>query len=81
VLADIVNGHDVLVVEGAQGAGFLLKASAAGVAGDFPRQDLDGHQAVETSIAGTENLAHAAGTERVEDFVTAHGFPHHFLKL
>ena len=34
-------------------------------------QDLDGYRAIKTSVAGAINLAHAARTDSLEDFVWA----------
>jgi hypothetical protein len=47
----------------------LEASSRIGVAGDFTREDFDGNRAVETSIAGLVDFAHAAGAERADDFI------------
>ena len=40
-----------------------------GVAGGFTREDFDGNRAIETSVVGFVDLAHAAGAQRADDFI------------
>lgn len=62
VIADIVQGADVGVVEGGDGAGLALEAlQGFGTAAEALREDLDGHNAIEPGVAGPVDLAHAAG--------------------
>ncbi len=72
VMADVVDGEDVRMVEGAGGAGFLLEAGEPFVGvGERSGKDLDGDVATEPLVAGAIDLAHAAGAELAEDFVWA----------
>ncbi len=67
---DAVNLRDVRVVERREDVRLTLEAcNAVSVAGERARQDLDGDVALETSVAGFVDFAHAAFTQRVEDFV------------
>ena len=75
--AEVVNGDDVGVVEGGDGAGFALEA-AAEVGGGAERtrcgvlaKDFDGDVAIEAGVAGAVDLAHAADSERGLDLVGA----------
>jgi hypothetical protein len=67
--ADIVDGEDVGVVEGAGGAGLLLEPAEVVAVGDLRGEDLDGHLAVETGIVGPVDLTHAARAEEPDDLV------------
>ena len=54
--------RDVGMVERRQRFGFALEARQTfGILREGLRQDLDGHLAIETGIAGAIHLAHAAG--------------------
>ena len=65
LFADIVDVKNVGVIEGAGGAGLLLKArAAAGVGGHLRRQNLQRDRAVEARIAGAIHLAHAADAKQ-----------------
>jgi hypothetical protein len=62
--------------EGGGGAGLALEALAPiGIGCQIGRQDLDGDVAVQPRVARAIDLAHAAGTERGEDFVRAETRP------
>ena len=68
--ADVVDGEDVGVVEGGDGAGLELEAlEAVGVGGDVVVEDLEGDVAAEAGVAGAVDLAHAAGPEQLDDLV------------
>src|SRR3954464_940004 len=67
-----VDRGDVWMIERGQQFGFPLKpGDPAGVAGEHLRQDLDGDFAAKLRVARAIHLAHAAGADGVEDFVTA----------
>ena len=69
---DLVDGDDVVVVEGGRGARLLLEAAAAiRISGELFRQDLDRHLAAQPRVARPVDLAHAAGAERRENLVRA----------
>ena len=75
--AEVVDGDDVGVVEGSDGAGFALEAGAeiGGGSGRTRRRGLaenfDRDVAIEAGVAGAVDLAHAADSERRLDLVWA----------
>ena len=70
--ADVVDGEDVGVVQGGDGAGLALEAAQPlGVGGGIGREDLEGDLAPETGVAGPVDLPHAPGAEGREDLVRA----------
>jgi hypothetical protein len=72
VRADVVEGEDVGVVEGGDGAGLGLEApEAVGVGGAVLREDLEDDVTPEAGIAGAVNLTHPPGSERGQDLVGA----------
>ncbi len=72
VLADVVDGGDVGVVEDAGGFGLLLEAAQAiGVGGEGGGEDLDRDVAAEARVLGAVDLPHAAGADGGEDLVGA----------
>ena len=72
VLADVVDGGDVGVVQDAGGLGLLLEAAQAiGVGGEGGGEDLDGDVAAEARVLGAVDLPHAAGADGGEDLVGA----------
>ena len=72
LLPDVVERADVRVVQRGNRPGLALKArTRGGVRHHALRQDLDRHVAIETKVAGTVHLAHAAGADRGAQFVGA----------
>jgi hypothetical protein len=72
VLAEVVDGENVGVIEGGYGARLLLKApQTVGFGGQGRRQNLDGNIAAETLIAGTVDFAHSASADERNEFVGA----------
>jgi hypothetical protein len=70
VRADVVDRHDVGVVQDAGRSRFLLEAlQAVAVGGQLLGQDLDGHLAAEPGVPRLPDLAHPAGPQRGKDFV------------
>jgi len=70
--ADIVDAADVGVVQGRNGASLALEAGTQiGIASDLTRQDLDGNRSIEACVAGSVNLAHAAGSEGGDNLIRA----------
>ena len=60
------------MIQGGQRLRFTLQASQPiGVMGDRFGEDLDRNVAVELRVAGAKDLAHAAFTNRRNDFVDA----------
>ena len=81
LVADVVNGADVRVVQRGDGAGLALEpAPAIRVCRDLARQHLDGDAAPQPIVVGTIDLAHAAFAERGDDLIGAEpgaGFERH----
>ena len=72
VLADVVDGEDVRVIERACRSRFVRKAAQAlGIAREVRQQDLDRDVAVETFVSGAPHFARAAGPEQSNDGVRA----------
>ena len=70
--ADVVDAADVRMVQRGDRPRLALEAGPRiGVAGDFTREDFDGNRAIETSIPGFVDLAHAAGAEHSLDLIRA----------
>jgi hypothetical protein len=68
--ADVVNVHDVRVVEGRGRTGFLLEAGAALVVlGELGGQDLEGDLPLQPRILGAVHLAHAPDAQGTQDLV------------
>ena len=64
-MADIKESHDVGMVQGGRGPGFLLEAAQSlGVGRRGSGQDLDCDVAAQARIAGAVDLSHPAGAER-----------------
>jgi hypothetical protein len=70
LLADVIQGADIRVVQRRNGARFPLEPrDAVPIALRRGRQHLDGDAAAETSVRGAINLAHAARPDGGEDFI------------
>jgi hypothetical protein len=70
VLSEIVHREDVWVVQSGCGARFLFEAAETiGIGGERHWQDLDCDIARETRVPRSIHLAHAARSDRSEDFV------------
>ena len=70
--ADVVQRADVRMTQRGHRPRLALEAlPRLGIGGDLPRQDLDGHRAIEAGIGGAVDLAHAAGPEGCVDPVGA----------
>jgi hypothetical protein len=67
--ADVVDGHDVRMIESRGGARLLLEAPERLGAGDVRRQDFQRDVAVELRITGAVNLSHSAGADRRDDAI------------
>ena len=72
LLADVVDGADVGMVQCGSGLGFALEArERLRVAGNVFRQELQGDEAVEPSVLGLVDHTHAAAAELLDDAVVA----------
>lgn len=70
VQPDIVNRHDVGMVQGGGEAGFLLEAAAAFfVASHRFRQNLQRNLPAHAAVDRPVDFAHASGAERADDLV------------
>jgi hypothetical protein len=70
LLADVVHGHDVGMVEGGRRPR-LAQETLARLGHVGRRQQLDRHLAVEGDVAGPPDLAHAALAEHLHEAVAA----------
>ena len=69
-VADVVDAADMRMIERRDGARLALEPRAqVGIAGDVRREDLDGDAAIEPRVAGFVDFAHAASTQRADDFI------------
>ncbi len=72
VLADIVDGADIGVVEGGGGPGLPPEAfQGESRRVDAARKHLDRHHPIEPRVPGPIDLSHPAGAKRLDDFVGA----------
>jgi hypothetical protein len=68
--SDVVDRHDIRMVELARGARLALEPpEAIGVFGQRPRQHLDRDVALQPRVPGAIDLAHPAGADQRLDFV------------
>ena len=78
LLADVVNGADVGMIERRRGLGFALKtAQGLGIAGDFIGKELEGDKTVEAGVLRLVNHAHAAAPQLFDDPVVGDGLADH----
>ena len=71
-LSDLVDGHDVRVVQSGGGSRLPLEPLQASRIRRQPgRQDLDGDLALKPRVPGPVNLPHPAGAERAQQLVRA----------
>ena len=74
VLADVVDGADIRMIEGGGGLGLAQETGPRlGVLRDTIGQQLQSHKAVQTRVLGFVNDAHAATAEPLDDAVVRDG--------
>jgi hypothetical protein len=70
--ADVVDGEDVGMVEGGDGAGLALEAALPlGVGRSLLGEDLEGDLAPEAGVVSPVHLSHTPGAQGREDLVRA----------
>ncbi len=70
VLADLVDRHDVRVVELGDGLGLILKSQQLGFRGENARLDqLEGDRPIERDLAGFQDNAHSPSPQLAQDFI------------
>ena len=80
--ADVMDGHDVGVVEACCGAGFPAEPLVeVGVLGEVGEQHLQRHHAVDGGVVGAPHLAHTATTQQLNQLVAAKWRPFHGLTI
>ena len=78
LLADVVDGANVGVIQGGSGLGFDLKTGEGmGTAGDLFRQELEGDETVKARVFGFVDDAHPSATELFDNAVMRDGLPDH----
>ena len=74
VLADLVDRHDVRMIQLRGGLGFRMEPLHFLATGELAGEDqLEGDDAVEADLAGAINRAHAAAGELTKQLVVAKG--------
>ena len=82
VVADVVNGADVRMVQCGCGLGFALKAREdLRIAGDIFGQELQRHEAVQAAVFRLVDNAHTAAPELFNDAVMRDGFADHAVAV
>src|SRR5262245_59616765 len=72
MLADLVDGDNVRVLEVSGGTGLGVKALQVLLAGELPRKDhLEGDHAIKADLARSENNAHPAAGDFIQQFIIA----------
>ena len=72
VLADLIDGHDVVGLDGRGGAGFAEEAGGRVLdGGHLGPHDLEGDGPLESVVLGAEDVAHAPLAEQFGDAVAA----------
>ena len=72
LIANVVDGQDIGMVQCGRGLGFLLEAThAIGIVGETGWEDLDRDLTLEAGIQRAVHLTHAACPERTEDLIRA----------
>ena len=70
LVADVMDGQDVGMVQGGSGLGFLLETTQTiAIVAEIGWEDLDRDRAIEASVARAVDLAHSACRERAEDLI------------
>ncbi len=76
LLADIVDGADVGMIEGGGGLGFALEAGESlRVFGDVVGEELERDETVQADVFSFVNDTHAAAAEFFDDAVVGDGLP------
>ena len=82
LLANVVDGADVGMVQRGRGLGFALKTSEClRVAGNFLGQELEGNEAMQPRVLSLVDHAHPAATELLDDAVMRNGLADHGVAL
>ena len=78
VLADLVDGADIGVVQGGGGAGFALKTvECQGIFFRLGRQELERDMAAQVDVLGLVHHAHSSAAQLREDTVVRDGLADH----
>jgi len=82
LLAGVVDGADVGVVQRRRSLGLALKAGKSlRVAGNFFRQEFEGNEAMQPCVFGLVNHAHAATAEFFDDPIMGNSLANHGVAL
>src|SRR5438105_1727654 len=78
LLADVINGADIGVIQGRRGLRFALETTQSlGVFGYFIGQKLQRHEAMQPSVLGLVDNTHPASAELLDDAVMRNGLAEH----
>ena len=82
MIADVVDGDDVGVVERRDGTGLLLEAAeAVGIVREARREHFDRNVAAEARVAGAVDLAHSTFANLGKDLVRPEHLTSHYQVL
>src|SRR6266496_2544052 len=82
LLADIVDGANIGMVQGRSSLGFATKTGERlGVASDFFRKEFERNKTVEARVFGLVHHAHAAATQLFDYFVMGNALADHWRNL
>ena len=82
LLADVVNGADVGMIQRGGGLRFALETlEGLRVTGDFVGQELEGDETVQPGVFGLVDHAHAAAAELFDDAVVRYGLADHCQRI
>ena len=82
LLADVVNGADVGMIQRGRGLRFALKAGQRlRIAGNVFGQELQGDEAVQPRVLGLVNHAHPAAAQLLDDAVVRDGLADHLWPI
>jgi hypothetical protein len=74
LFAKVYEVEDVRVFKMSDGAGFLPEAGdEVGVVGESDREDFEGHTALDAGLHGAIDVAHAAGSDALDDAIPPEG--------
>ena len=78
VLADLMDGADVGVVQRRSGAGFAAEAfESLGIVGGIVREKLEGDETAEESVFGFVDHTHPAAAEQFQNAIVGDGLADH----
>ena len=82
LLANVVDGADVGVIQRGCGLGFALETGEGlRVTGNFLGQKLEGNKTVQPGVLGLVDHAHTAAAQLLDNAVVRNGLPDHWQRM